>query len=68
MGGQVSFMLCSVTTCAPRAGTARLALAITGLSRSALAPAVPTVAEALPGTEINTGFSSRQPRDTGPRW
>ncbi|MBK9609780.1 MAG: hypothetical protein IPO58_26730 [Betaproteobacteria bacterium] len=58
LGGQVSFMLCSVTTCAPRAQDGTLkALAITGLSRSALAPAVPTVAEAgFPGTEINTWF------------
>jgi tripartite-type tricarboxylate transporter receptor subunit TctC len=66
LGGQITFMLCSVTTCAPRALDGSLkALAVTSFNRTTLAPAVPTVAEAgFPGTEINTWFFIAAPKGT----
>ncbi|MDM0022206.1 Bug family tripartite tricarboxylate transporter substrate binding protein [Variovorax saccharolyticus] len=66
MGGQVSFMLCSIATCVPRLQDGKLkALALTATSRSALAPTVPTVGEAgFPGSEINTWYFIAAPKGT----
>jgi tripartite-type tricarboxylate transporter receptor subunit TctC len=66
LGGQITFMLCSVTTCAPRAQDGSLkALAITATHRSPLAPSVPTVAEAgFPGAEVNTWLFIAAPKGT----
>lgn len=66
LGGQMTFMLCSITTCAPRARDGSLkALAVTAASRTALAPSVPTVAEAgFPGAEVNTWFFVAAPKGT----
>ena len=64
LGGQITFMLCSVTTCAPRALDGSLkALAVTSVSRTSLAPAVPTVAEAgFPAPRSTRGSSSPRRR------
>lgn len=68
LGGQMTFMLCSITTCAPRARDGSLkALAVTAASRTALVPSVPTVAEAgFPGAEVNTWFFVAAPKGTPP--
>lgn len=66
LGGQITFMLCSLTTCAPRAQDGSLkALAVTATHRSPLAPSVPTVGEAgFPGAEVNTWFFVAAPKGT----
>jgi len=66
LGGQLTFMLCSITTCAPRAQDGSLrALAITSNTRAVLAPEIPTVGEAgFPGAEVNTWFFVAAPKGT----
>ena len=66
IGGHVSFMLCSIPTCAPRLqdGTIK-ALAVTSTDRSALAPALPTGAQAgVPGLETYSWFFIAAPKGT----
>jgi tripartite-type tricarboxylate transporter receptor subunit TctC len=66
IGDHVDFMLCSVTTCAPRlADGTMVGLAVTSSKRSALAPNLPTVAEAgFPGTETYSWFFIAAPKGT----
>lgn len=66
IGGRVGFMLCSVTTCASRLSDGTLkALSVTSSTRSALAPGLPTAAEAgFPGTETYSWFFIAAPKGT----
>lgn len=66
MGGQISFMLCSVSTCASRAKDGPLrALAVTSLQRSSLVPNVRTIAQSgYPGAEVNSWFFLAAPKGT----
>lgn len=68
IGGHVNFMLCSVTTCAPRLADGTLKpLSVTSANRSPLAPALPTAAEAgVPGTETYSWFFIAAPKGTPP--
>lgn len=65
LGGQVEFMVDTVTTSAPlvERGTLR-ALAVTSPTRSPMLPNVPTVAEILPGYEVNPWWGVAAPRGT----
>jgi tripartite-type tricarboxylate transporter receptor subunit TctC len=66
IGGHVSFMLCSVTTCAPRLqdGTIK-ALSVTSPKRAPQAPALPTGSEAgVPGMETYSWFFVAAPKGT----
>jgi tripartite-type tricarboxylate transporter receptor subunit TctC len=66
IGGQISILFSSVATAAPavRAGRVR-ALAVTGLKRSPVLPALPTMAEAaLPGYEAIGWFALFAPAQT----
>jgi tripartite-type tricarboxylate transporter receptor subunit TctC len=66
IGGQVSFMFCSVAICGPRAQDGSLkGLAVTAAKRSPLAPAIPTAAEAgYPGIDMNTWYFVAAPKGT----
>lgn len=66
LGGHISFMLCTVSTCASRVQDGSLrALAAPSPRRSALLPNVPTSAEAgLPGYEIYTWIFLAAPKGT----
>lgn len=66
LGGHISFMLCTVATCAARVQDGSLkALAVPSPARSALLPSVPTSAEAgLPGYEIYTWIFLAAPKGT----
>jgi tripartite-type tricarboxylate transporter receptor subunit TctC len=66
LGGHISFMLCTVATCAPRVQDGSLtALAAPAPARPALLPTVPTSAEAgLPGYEITTWIFLAAPKGT----
>lgn len=66
LGGHISFMLCTVATCATRVQDGSLkALAAPSPTRSALLPNVPTSAEAgLPGYEIYTWIFLAAPKGT----
>lgn len=66
LGGHISFMLCTVATCAARVQDGSLkALAVPSPARSALLPNVPTSAEAgLPGYEIYTWIFLAAPKGT----
>ena len=68
IGGHVHFMLCSVTTCAPRLADGTLKpLSLTSTARSALVPNLPTGAEAgFPGTETYSWFFIAAPKGTPP--
>lgn len=65
LGGQVDFNFDNLATAAAniRAGKLR-ALAVTSAQRSALMPSVPTVAETLPGFEIDTWWGLVVPAGT----
>ncbi len=66
LSGQVPFMFASMITVLPHVQAGKLrALAVTAPQRSALAPAVPTVAESgLPGFEINPWYGVVAPART----
>jgi tripartite-type tricarboxylate transporter receptor subunit TctC len=66
LGGRLTFMLCSITMCGPRAQDGSLrALAVTSASRSALVPNIPTIAEAgFRDVEINSWFFIAAPKST----
>ena len=66
LGGRLTFMLCSVPTCAPRLqdGTIK-ALAVTSDNRSPLAAAIPTASEAgVPGMATYSWFFIAAPKGT----
>lgn len=66
LGGQVDLMISVAVASVPlvKAGKLR-ALAVTGAKRSALAPDVPTIAEAgVPGYEFNTWYGIEAPAGT----
>ncbi|HHW1763904.1 TPA: Bug family tripartite tricarboxylate transporter substrate binding protein [Pseudomonas aeruginosa] len=66
LGGHISFMLCTVSTCTARVKDGSLqALVAPSPTRSALLPAVPTSAQAgLPGYEIYTWIFLAAPKGT----
>lgn len=67
LGGEVSVMFATVTGIQPqiKAGKAR-ALAVSTAKRSPMMPAVPTVAETLPGFEMLSWFGLLAPAATPP--
>lgn len=66
IGGQVSLMFGSMILSLPHVRTGKLrALGVTSAHRSALAPGLPTIAEAaLPGYEVTTWFALLAPAKT----
>lgn len=63
VSGKVDLMFDSLPTGLPHVREGRLrALAVTSAKRSALAPDLPTVAEAIPGFESNTWFGLYGPK------
>ena len=66
LGGQIAFMFANPVTALPHVRSGRLrALAVTGTSRFAGAPEIPTVAEAgVPGYEAVTWFGIAAPAGT----
>ena len=63
ISGQVDLLFDSLPTGLPHVREGRLrALAVTSAKRSALAPDLPTVAEAVPGFESNTWFGLYGPK------
>ena len=66
IGGHVNFMLCSVTTCAPRLADGTIKpLSLTAAARSPVVPGLPTGAEAgFPGTETYSWFFIAAPKGT----
>jgi tripartite-type tricarboxylate transporter receptor subunit TctC len=67
LGGQVDFNFDNLATAAPniRAGRVK-ALAVTTAQRSSVMPEVPTLAETLPGFEIDTWWGLFAPAGTPP--
>jgi tripartite-type tricarboxylate transporter receptor subunit TctC len=73
MAGQTSLLFATMPTVLPHAKTGRLrALATIGNTRAAATPELPTVAEALPGFEVNNWIGLFAPAGTSPdivrRW
>lgn len=67
LGGQVDFNFDNLATAAPNIRSGKLkALAVTTAQRSAVMPDVPTVAETLPGFEIDTWWGLIAPAGTPP--
>ena len=66
LGGQISFMFANPVTTLPQVRSGKLrALAMTGMSRFAGAPEIPTVAESgVPGYEAETWFGIAAPSGT----
>ncbi|RZI98335.1 MAG: tripartite tricarboxylate transporter substrate binding protein, partial [Haliea sp.] len=66
VGGQIAFQFDSITWTLPQARAGKIrALAVTGLTRSALAPELPTLAESgMPGFEGVTWFGFVAPAGT----
>ena len=66
LGGQVTFMLCAIPTCASRIEDGSMkAVAVTSASRSSRIPNVPTSAEAgVPGFETYSWFMIAAPKGT----
>ena len=66
LGGQISFMFANPVTTLPQVRSGKLrALAMTGVSRFAGAPEIPTVAESgVPGYEAETWFGIAAPSGT----
>jgi tripartite-type tricarboxylate transporter receptor subunit TctC len=69
VGGQIGFQFDSITWTLPQAKAGKIkALAVTGLTRSALAPELPTLAESgMPGFEGVTWFGFVAPAGTPPQ-
>jgi tripartite-type tricarboxylate transporter receptor subunit TctC len=73
LAGQTALLFATMPTVLPHAKAGKLrALATIGASRAAAAPEVPTVAEALPGFEVNNWIGLFAPAGTPPeivrRW
>jgi tripartite-type tricarboxylate transporter receptor subunit TctC len=73
LAGQTSLLFATMPTVLPHAKTGKLrALATIGTERSAAAPELPTVAESLPGFEVNNWIGLFAPAGTPPeivrRW
>jgi tripartite-type tricarboxylate transporter receptor subunit TctC len=73
LAGQTSLLFATMPTVLPHAKAGKLrALATIGASRAAAAPDVPTVAESLPGFEVNNWIGLFAPAGTPPdivrRW
>jgi tripartite-type tricarboxylate transporter receptor subunit TctC len=67
LSGQVDFNFDNLATAAPNIRSGKLkALAVTTAQRSAVMPDVPTVAETLPGFEIDTWWGLIAPAGTPP--
>ena len=68
IGGQVDYMFDSVTSAMPHIQSGKLrAIAVTTAKRSAVLPAVPTIAESgLPGYELSPWFAVYMPAGTPP--
>ena len=67
MAGQTSLLFATMPTVLPHAKTGRLrALATIGSTRAAATPELPTVAEALPGFEVNNWIGLFAPAGTPP--
>ncbi|WP_251863764.1 tripartite tricarboxylate transporter substrate binding protein [Achromobacter sp. Marseille-Q4962] len=68
LGGQIDMMITDTATGLPQVKSGKLrALGVTGLARSALAPDVPTIAEAgVPGYEMGYWFAAYAPAGTPP--
>jgi len=66
LGGQLTFMMCSISACGPHIKDGKLkALAVMAQKRSPFAPQVPTTAEAgFPGVEMNTWYFVAAPKGT----
>lgn len=66
LGGQISFMIADLATTLPHARDGRLkALGVSTAGRTALAPDLPTIAEAgVPGYELTAWFAAFAPADT----
>ncbi|MGG5886383.1 Bug family tripartite tricarboxylate transporter substrate binding protein [Falsiroseomonas sp. HC035] len=63
IGGKIDFAFSTAPTAMPQIEGGRLrALAVPGLTRSALMPDVPTVAEILPGYEVGNWYALVGPR------
>jgi tripartite-type tricarboxylate transporter receptor subunit TctC len=67
LGGQVDFNFDNLATAAPNIRAGRIkALAVTTAQRSSVMPDVPTMAETLPGFEIDTWWGLFAPAGTPP--
>jgi tripartite-type tricarboxylate transporter receptor subunit TctC len=67
LGGQVDFNFDNLATAAPNIRAGRvMALAVTTAQRSSVMPDVPTLAETLPGFEIDTWWGLFAPAGTPP--
>ena len=67
LGGQVDFNFDNLATAAPNIRAGRIkALAVTTAQRSSVMPEVPTLAETLPGFEIDTWWGLFAPAGTPP--
>jgi tripartite-type tricarboxylate transporter receptor subunit TctC len=67
LAGQVDYTLDNLATAAPNLRSGKLvALAVTTAERSPLLPEVPTIAEVLPGFEIDTWWGLVAPAGTPP--
>ena len=65
IGGQTSLLFATMPTVLPQVQAGRLkALAVTGSRRSAAAPELPTIAEALPGFEVTNWIGVFAPAGT----
>jgi len=69
LGGQISMMITDAATGLPQIKAGKLrALGVTGTTRSALAPDIPTIAEAgVPGYEMGYWFAAYAPAGTDPQ-
>ena len=65
LGGEVSLMFDSISTSYQQVKTGKLkAIAVTGAKRTEILPDVPTVAETLPGFEVNVWYGILAPAGT----
>lgn len=65
LGGQINFAISGPSNCLPFMQTGQLRpIATTGLKRSQAAPNVPTLAESLPGFELNEWWGLLAPKNT----
>jgi tripartite-type tricarboxylate transporter receptor subunit TctC len=65
LGNEVNFMFDSISTSYQQVKTGKLkAIAVTGAKRASILPDVPTVAETLPGFEVNVWYGILAPAGT----